>query len=410
MDSLTQIVLGAAVGEVCLGKKLGNRAMVWGAVGGTIPDLDVPIGEVFMNEIDSLAFHRSLTHSLAFSVVFPLVMASITNYIYKKSWYRITWVRILFYILSVFLIGGVLFGVNAIVHNFSRGVNFVLLGLSVLALLWFAYRWYKRYVKRGHDIVLPSYLEWYLLFFWAFFTHVLLDSFTAYGTQVFWPFSNWRVAFNNIAVADPMYTLPFLILLVVASAFYRKERRRALFNFAGIAISSFYMVLTLINHFQVKNTFRESLKNQEIEYERLLVTPTILNNALWNGIAHKEPDTYYYGRYSIFDEEKRVEYFKVLDGNHELLQEYDDFEAYQTLQWFSDDYYILEDRDSCYVFNDLRYGTMNDEREEKSEFVFSFELKPNEEDFDVVVNRGSDNDSLSMSEQFGILLERIKGI
>jgi inner membrane protein len=46
MDSLTQIVLGAAVGEVVLGKKIGNRAMVWGAVGGTIPDLDV-LGGLF---------------------------------------------------------------------------------------------------------------------------------------------------------------------------------------------------------------------------------------------------------------------------------------------------------------------------------------------------------------------------
>ena len=41
MDSLTQIVLGAAVGEAVLGKKIGTRAMLWGAIAGTIPDLDV---------------------------------------------------------------------------------------------------------------------------------------------------------------------------------------------------------------------------------------------------------------------------------------------------------------------------------------------------------------------------------
>ena len=41
MDSLTQIVLGAAVGEAVLGKKVGNKAMMWGAIAGTIPDLDV---------------------------------------------------------------------------------------------------------------------------------------------------------------------------------------------------------------------------------------------------------------------------------------------------------------------------------------------------------------------------------
>ena len=38
MDSLTQIVLGGAVGEAVLGKKVGNRAILWGAVAGTIPD------------------------------------------------------------------------------------------------------------------------------------------------------------------------------------------------------------------------------------------------------------------------------------------------------------------------------------------------------------------------------------
>ena len=41
MDSLTQIVLGAAVGEFVLGRKVGNKAILWGAVAGTIPDLDV---------------------------------------------------------------------------------------------------------------------------------------------------------------------------------------------------------------------------------------------------------------------------------------------------------------------------------------------------------------------------------
>lgn len=40
MDSLTQIVLGAAVGEAVLGKKVGNKAMLYGAIAGTIPDLD----------------------------------------------------------------------------------------------------------------------------------------------------------------------------------------------------------------------------------------------------------------------------------------------------------------------------------------------------------------------------------
>jgi inner membrane protein len=67
MDSLSQIVLGAAVGEAVLGKKLGNRAMVWGAVAGTLPDMDV-LGQFFLNELDNLAFHRGISHSLTATV------------------------------------------------------------------------------------------------------------------------------------------------------------------------------------------------------------------------------------------------------------------------------------------------------------------------------------------------------
>ena len=41
MDSLTQIVLGGAIGELIAGKRMGNKAVLWGAIAGTIPDLDV---------------------------------------------------------------------------------------------------------------------------------------------------------------------------------------------------------------------------------------------------------------------------------------------------------------------------------------------------------------------------------
>ena len=63
MDSLSQIVLGAAVGEAVLGRRIGNRAMIWGAVAGTIPDMDV-LGKYVLSELDNLGFHRaSAIHS-----------------------------------------------------------------------------------------------------------------------------------------------------------------------------------------------------------------------------------------------------------------------------------------------------------------------------------------------------------
>ena len=73
MDSLSQIVLGAAVGEAVLGRHMGNRAMVWGAVAGTLPDMDV-LGQYFLNELDNLAFHRGISHSILASVLGAVVL------------------------------------------------------------------------------------------------------------------------------------------------------------------------------------------------------------------------------------------------------------------------------------------------------------------------------------------------
>lgn len=62
MDSLTQIALGAAVGEAVLGRRVGRRAALWGAVLGTLPDLDVfiPLGD----PVADFTYHRSFSHSL----------------------------------------------------------------------------------------------------------------------------------------------------------------------------------------------------------------------------------------------------------------------------------------------------------------------------------------------------------
>ena len=92
MDSLTQIVLGAAVGEVVLGKKIGNRAMVWGAVGGTIPDLDV-LGGLFLSNIDNVAFHRGFSHSILFCILGAFVFGWLAYQLYQSSFHR--WLAIL---------------------------------------------------------------------------------------------------------------------------------------------------------------------------------------------------------------------------------------------------------------------------------------------------------------------------
>lgn len=92
MDSLTQIVLGAAVGEVVLGKKAGNKAMLWGAVAGTLPDLDVLLSLWYKDDLSEIVLHRGYSHALFVHLIvaFPLAWLCFKAYHQKyvfKDWY-----------------------------------------------------------------------------------------------------------------------------------------------------------------------------------------------------------------------------------------------------------------------------------------------------------------------------------
>jgi inner membrane protein len=64
MDSVTQIALGAAVSEAVMGNRVGRKATLWGAILGTLPDLDVliPMG----NAVSDFTYHRAASHSFFF--------------------------------------------------------------------------------------------------------------------------------------------------------------------------------------------------------------------------------------------------------------------------------------------------------------------------------------------------------
>lgn len=62
MDPLTHALLGATVGQALCGGTLGKRALLWGAVGGVLPDLDMVA--VVTGPMGEFLHHRGPTHSL----------------------------------------------------------------------------------------------------------------------------------------------------------------------------------------------------------------------------------------------------------------------------------------------------------------------------------------------------------
>lgn len=84
MDSISQIALGAAVAEVGLGKHIGNKALVWGALVGTLPDLDFIPGKMF-NDVQQLLFHRGISHSFTFFAGAAAFLTFLFIKIHKKN-------------------------------------------------------------------------------------------------------------------------------------------------------------------------------------------------------------------------------------------------------------------------------------------------------------------------------------
>ena len=84
MDSITQIVLGAAVGEAVLGTKEGRKGAFWGAVLGTIPDLDVLVYP-FVDPVTQLAVHRAASHSIIIAALAAPFVGWLLKRVHKKG-------------------------------------------------------------------------------------------------------------------------------------------------------------------------------------------------------------------------------------------------------------------------------------------------------------------------------------
>lgn len=305
MDSFTQVVLGAAVGDAVLGKKVGNKAMVYGAIAGTIPDLDV-LARYFTDTVTATEWHRGFSHSILFSVLFAPLF----------GW-----------------------------------------------LVW------KLNLKES-----ATWKNWSWLMFWGLFTHPILDVFTTWGTQLFWPLEA-RLAFQSIFVIDPLYTLPFFIFLLLAMFQKRSSIQRRKYTCLGLVISSAYLLFTLVLKQVATHQFKKALQNQGIAYTEISTRPGPFNTILWMANV-ATADAYLLANYSFFDSQTIT--FTAYPKNHDLLGDLETNETIQRLIKISNGWYTITEKAENLYFNDLRFGLLSlDEAE--AQFAFSYLLQPQQD-------------------------------
>ncbi len=179
-------------------------------------------------------------------------------------------------------------------RHFSHSLFFTPIGgLFATILLW--------------PIYLRSPMGFLRLWFFCFLgylTHGLLDSCTSYGTMLFWPLSDARIAWDNISIVDPILTGLFLLF-----CFWAHYKKSVLWGRIGFFFAFSYLLFGLHQRDEADNFFRQQIaKNHNLkEIKRIEVKPSFGNIILWRGIY--EFDGFFYtDALRLFPGEKSILY------------------------------------------------------------------------------------------------------
>ncbi|MEO6303525.1 MAG: metal-dependent hydrolase [Bacteroidia bacterium] len=96
MDSVSHIVIGAAIGETFLGKKIGRWGMLLGAIAKSLPDFDL----FYTGLTDPRAYmceHRAHTHSLFIEALYAIPIAWFLVKLFKQ---KVSFNRMLLFMLA----------------------------------------------------------------------------------------------------------------------------------------------------------------------------------------------------------------------------------------------------------------------------------------------------------------------
>ncbi len=196
----------------------------------------------------------------------------------------------------------------------------------------------------------------YLFTTLGFATHGLLDACTAYGTQILWPFSNYRATWNVVSIIDPLFTLPLIGFCLIS--YFKKEAKHAR---AGIYLCLIYLLYGFYNQLVAKEYIENIAKNRGHQIERIFLSPSLANNILWRTI-YKSGDKYYVDAVNVrpFKEIKFYEgsWVEAIDKEGIFTRLSNDSIQRKDIERFTHfaKGYIYIDPENQNIISDLRYS------------------------------------------------------
>jgi len=283
MDSITQAVLGAGIQGAMMGRSQGRKALLYGGLLATLPDMDVLIR--YVDPVSQMTFHRGFSHSVFILTMLALVM----TWLIRKKWPD---------------------------ASYSGKRLFLTLLLVLL-------------------------------------THPILDAFTVYGTQLFWPIPSIPESWSAVFIIDPVFTVPLVLTVLVAAVIGCTARARKAMTIALI-FGAAYLVFGLTGRFVAEHRVEQALQQQGVQPTAVLATPMPFNTLLWRVIAKDGSGHYYEAISGWFDrgtpEMIRLPLYvperSVLDASP----------LHDRLRWFTNDWLRYDVLGDVLVVTDLRMG------------------------------------------------------
>ena len=235
-------------------------------------------------------------------------------------------------------------------RQFTHSLIFIPIGgLLVAAALWLVVGRKRQWPFR--DLLLFSTL--------GYATHALLDACTTYGTQLLWPFTDARFAWNNVSIIDPLLTLP-LVSLMIASRWRRSPGLARL----GVCWVVIYLLLGVFARDMAETAGAALAASRGHHSAVVSAKPSFANLLVWKTIYRAdgrfyidairigtEPKTYVGESVPTLNLQRDLPWLRP-DSKHAL-----DIERFR---WFSMDHLALDPEDPLRVI-DVRYSMLPNE-------------------------------------------------
>jgi len=163
-------------------------------------------------------------------------------------------------------------------RHFTHSLLFIPIGGLIVSLVL------HPLLGRRFDIPFLQTLLWCII---GFATHGLLDACTSYGTQLLWPITDKRFAWDTISVIDPLVTLPLLTMVIIAA---RKKARR--YAVIGILWLALYFGLSAYQHQRALDEGQKFAASRGLNVLKIEAKPSFANILIWKIITTTDNEYY----------------------------------------------------------------------------------------------------------------------